>query len=89
MELNPRQIIENATIKLDGGTYSNVTFQNCQMVYSGEGGEINFLGCAFIDCSWHFDGAAANTLSFVNTLASAMGDDGKDFVQQMFKDVFK
>ena len=89
MELGNQQIIEGATIKLDGGSYRNVMFKPCTMVYSGSGNPVDFFGCSFIDCSWHFDGAAANTLSFVNTLANAMGNDGKLFVMQMFKDVFK
>lgn len=89
MELEKQQVIEGATIKLDGGVYRNVMFKSCIMVYSGSGNPVDFFGCSFIDCSWHFEGSAASTLSFVNTLAGAMGSEGKSFVMQMFKDVFK
>lgn len=74
-------------VELDGNSYNNVVFVNCIMVFNGSGAEgISMVGCSFDNCSWHFEGAAANTLTFINNLAGAMGSyGGKRFIKNLFK----
>ncbi|EOI5913246.1 hypothetical protein K5E59_000898 [Enterobacter hormaechei] len=74
-------------VELDGNSYTNVVFTNCIMVFNGSNEEgISLVGCSFDNCSWHFEGAAANTLTFINNLAGAMGSyGGKRFIKSLFK----
>ncbi len=51
-------IFNHETVVLDGESFSDCTFQDCRMVYSG--GELpHFDHCRFDDCDWKFEGAAA------------------------------
>ena len=80
-------VLSAQRVELDGNTYRNVVFTNCIMVFKGsEDGGISLVGCNFDNCSWHFEGAAANTLNFINTISWAMGPHGgKKFIKGLFK----
>ena len=60
----------NETVRLDGETFDNCTFTNCTLTFSG-GALPNINNCVFRSpMSWNFDGAASNTLTFLQMLTS-------------------
>ena len=60
------------TVSLDDSSYENCAFIGCRLVYSGVG-PVTLSGCQFDNCSFNFEGAAANAVAFINALA---GDPG-------------
>ncbi len=52
---------------MDGQTYIDCEFKNCQLMYSG--GELpGFDACQFHGCLWHLDGAARRTFAYLRLL---------------------
>ena len=68
---------------LDGETFSDCAFEACRLVYSG-GEPQKFEGCRFNDCEWKFEGAAAQTLSYLKLMWSV---GAKPAVQTMIKEI--
>ena len=65
-----KQKFENVTIFLDGSSFIECTFENCNLIYSG------LLPAAlntnsFNNCRWEFSGAAQNTVGFMADLYRA------------------
>lgn len=54
-------------VALDGKVFDGCDFQRCRMVYKG-GQPPKIVGCNFSDCLWEFEGAAAQTLTFLTGL---------------------
>lgn len=54
-------------VALDGKVFRGCEFQRCRFVYKG-GQPPKIADCHFHDCSWEFDGAAAQTLTFLSGL---------------------
>ena len=63
---------KDETVSLDDSSYENCAFIRCRLVYSGIG-PVTLSGCQFDNCSFNFEGAAANAVAFINALA---GDPG-------------
>lgn len=86
MEVNGGTM-SNTKIMLDGIKYSNVTFSNCIMVFSGAdtGKDMGLINCKFINCQWHFEGAAGHTINFLNSLTKAMGKPGQLLLKNTFQ----
>ena len=72
-------------IVLDGSSFKNCTFTNCQMTFCG--GELPKLsGCSFEGCNWQFGKDAANTIAFL----SGMYNGGFDtLIEGVFHEVRK
>jgi hypothetical protein len=67
----------NETILLDGQNFTGMTFQDCEFVYAG--GELPELrDNQFTGCMFHFEDAAARTLTLMRWLAEA--DGGRELV---------
>ena len=75
-------VFVGSTQDLDGHTFKNTQFKNCKLVYAG-GLPPSFEGCEFIDSQFVFDGAAGNTLMFLQAMASP-----KSGVQQVIRAIF-
>ena len=71
------------TVMLDGETFSGCEFAACRLVYSG-GKPPKFESCRFTDCEWKFEGAAAQTLSYLRLM---WGVGAKTEVQSMIKEI--
>lgn len=86
MEVNGGTVT-NTRVILDGVKYTNVTFTNCTMVFSGAdtGKDMGLIGCKFINCKWHFEGAAGHTINFLNSLTKAMGKPGEALLKNTFQ----
>ena len=60
---------KDETVSLDDSSYENCAFIRCRLVYSGIG-PVTLSGCQFDNCSFNFEGAAANAVAFINALAA-------------------
>lgn len=58
---------ENDIVELDWNTYDHCDFWHCVLVYRG-GTPPRFAQCTFLQCSFRFEDAAGNTLSFLTSL---------------------
>lgn len=66
--------VSNATVYLDGASYTGTRFVGCVMVYSG--GQLPFLvNNEYVSCDWRLNGAASNTLDFMRFLVTVGGRD--------------
>lgn len=72
MRIVRNQTFGNTAVPLDGITYDACSFVECRLVYSGTG-QVGLTNCSFRGCSFGFEGAAANTVAFLNALASDPG----------------
>lgn len=78
-----KSTLEHASVQLDGGTFKECTFIDCEMIY--EGGEMpTFISNRFKDCRWKFSGAAGNTLGFLSLLYA---DGATEIVEATFESI--
>ncbi|CZZ85152.1 hypothetical protein ACUBYH_000672 [Enterobacter hormaechei] len=86
MEVNGGSMT-NTKVVLDGVKYTNVTFTNCTIIFSGAdtGKDMGLIGCKFINCQWRFEGAAGHTINFLNSLTKAMGKPGEQLLKNLFQ----
>ena len=70
-------------VRLDHGKYTDCIFQSCTIEYGGEG-PITLVGCTFNECEWKLVGAAINTIVFLRTMYSSMGEFGEQMVENTF-----
>ncbi len=54
-------------VAIDNQRFERCTFDRCALTFSASG-PVQFTGCAFNDCSFEFDGAAASTVKFMTEL---------------------
>ena len=71
-----------ADIHLESAIFLNTTFVGETVVYSG--GSISITGCKFENCTFHLDGAAANTIHFLSALYRVKGQ-GPILVEELFQ----
>ena len=57
----------NARVQVDNDRFFNCTFERCLIVY-GARGSVTLDHCKFKECSFAFEGAAGNTVSFMTAL---------------------
>lgn len=77
---------EHTTLFLDGGRFVRCRFVDCQLVYEAKD-EVDFEDCAFVGCSWTFDGAADRTIGFLATLYQKVGEHGQGLVGGVFEGI--
>jgi hypothetical protein len=76
----------NATEVLDGNTYTQCTFTDCNIVYRG--GEIPIIaGCRLERCRWIWEESALRTIQFLKGIYSGMGQGGRQIVEDVLKEV--
>ena len=83
---NTDNIYKSATIRLDGNSFENCAFDKCRLVFGGTG-DVGISGCTFKECEWTFIDSAATTLRFLSGLYSGFGPDGKQLVEDTFKNI--
>ena len=71
---------ERATIALDGCTWTNCVFRNCEIVFRG--GLLQVQGCTFDSCMYNFLDAAARTMEFIHMLGS--DPEGRTMLEPIF-----
>lgn len=70
------ETFQREDVSLDGSTFVDCTFLDCRLRYAGEQ-PMDLVGGTFERCDWTFEGAALNTLLFLQTLYHDGGDDGE------------
>jgi hypothetical protein len=71
---------ENKTFKgervaLDGGEFHDCRFEDCTIVFTGEGAFPVLLAPKFVGCTFALEGAAQNTAEYLRLLFSTGGAD--------------
>lgn len=74
----------NTTVVLDGKEFRNCNFKNVILIYRATGG-VGLAHCKFFDVRWTFEGAAADTVSFLQAIHSGLGEDGEKLIKDTFK----
>ena len=74
----------NLSICLDGGTFKNCKFRNCQLAFHGLL-SVTLDGCDFGEgVTWRFDGPASNVTNFLSALyAGGASELIENFFQQI------
>lgn len=76
----------NTVVRIDHGEYKNCLFDSCTIEYGGEG-PISLVGCTFRTCNWKLVGHAINTIMFLQTMYSNMGEFGQAMVENTFNSI--
>jgi hypothetical protein len=80
------QFYKETTEVLDGRTYENCEFTNCNLVYRG--GTLPILNaCKFDDCRFTFEDAADRTLNCMKMFYNCLPGGGKQLVETFFNGV--
>ncbi|MBO9380064.1 hypothetical protein GG804_25170 [Sphingomonas histidinilytica] len=80
METVAGKLYEDVVVQLDGRTFIDCVFKAATLNYAG--GLFHMSGCDFIDCTWNFDGSAANTVQVLRLLSVQPGGD--KIIRDMF-----
>jgi hypothetical protein len=72
MEIILEEVIENASIKLDGKSFVGCTLQHCVLQYNG--GPVSFDRTVFRGCKYVFFGSARSTVHFLQAVGLITGD---------------
>ena len=80
-----KQTFRRTTIHLDGATFTDCTFEGCNLVYAG------FMAAhlknnRFHQCKWEMAGPAANAISFMVAMYGESAG-GKKLVERMFETI--
>ncbi|MBD8630771.1 hypothetical protein IFT74_05240 [Oxalobacteraceae sp. CFBP 8755] len=62
-----KEKFNNTLVRLDGNTFENCFFKNCEMEYSG-GKVPSFIGCTLEECLFKFTDQAGDTLAFLHAM---------------------
>jgi len=76
----------NATVDLDFHHFNNCLFENCILVYRGNG-PVSMEGCRFLSPRWVFDGSALNTIRYLIALYHGLGEGGQKLVEDLFQQI--
>jgi hypothetical protein len=74
-----------ATLFLDGSTFVGCNFSRCRFVYSGYL-PFHFEKCGFNGCKWTFNGPAANTVAFMQSVYALGGDVARE-IEKTFDEI--
>ncbi|HKJ74531.1 MAG TPA: hypothetical protein VKA19_10480 [Alphaproteobacteria bacterium] len=77
------QKFKQQQIVLDGGSFYNCTFEECDLIYSGLM-PVFMNGNTLKDCRWRFDGPAVNTMAFLTMLHNS---GARELVEATFEGV--
>lgn len=75
-------------ILLDGQEYIGCTFRRVRFVYSAIQ-QVSLSGNMIEDCTWAFDGPAADTVNFLSGLYNGTGEGGRVIVDATFDNIRK
>jgi len=74
----------NQEIVLDFNDFENCRFENCVMIFSGNG-PVTVKDCVFINTQWALVGAAQRTFNFLVAMYHGSGEGGRQLIQQLFE----
>jgi hypothetical protein len=79
------QTFDNERIDLQGKSFHGCTFNNCQLVYSGDRSP-TFKDNEFVDTVFVFTGPAVRTLYLLGNIYHA-GEGGQEVIESTFKGI--
>lgn len=79
------QKFENERIELDGKTFHDCEFENCELVFDGDRPP-TFSDNRFVDSVFVLTGHATRTMYLLSNIYHA-GDGGKEVVESIFSDI--
>jgi hypothetical protein len=77
------QTFKKQRICLDGASFQNCTFEECELIYSGLMPTV-LQNNTMRDCRWQFAGPAQNTMGFLTML---YGGGAKDLIEATFTSI--
>jgi hypothetical protein len=77
--------IRDRVVNFDGHEYRSVKFFNCEIVF-GARSVTHASGIEFNNCTWRFEGPAADTVAFMRALYSS-GVNGRKLVLDTFRTI--
>jgi hypothetical protein len=77
------QTYKKQRICLDGASFHNCTFEECELIYSGLMPTV-LQNNTMRDCRWQFAGPALNTVGFMTML---YGGGAKDLIEGTFTSI--
>jgi hypothetical protein len=80
-----KQTFRRTTIHVDGATFTDCTFEDCTLVYSGFMAT-HLKNNRFQKCRWEMAGPAANAISFMVGMYGE-SEGGKKLVERMFETI--
>lgn len=83
MGIHIGETYHDVTVVLDGNTYRDCIFTNCQISYSGLL-PVDLKNNTFDNVDWDLSGAAGNTVSFLQAMYQS---GSKDFVEQILQKI--
>jgi hypothetical protein len=73
-------------VVLDGNSYMQCSFTECNMVYRG--GQIpQIRGCRIERCRWIWEEGAIRTIQFLKGIYSGLGQGGRELVDDVVKEI--
>lgn len=86
MNKNIKNKYERTTVRLDNNEFVECSFDECTLLYAGEG-PVSMVDCNFLNAQWVFVDAAQQTLQFLHGLYHGMGDGGRKLVESTFDEI--
>lgn len=74
---------KNQEIVLDFNEFQGCRFENCLMIFAGNG-PVSVKECVFINTQWALVGAAQRTFNFFVGMYHGSGEGGKQLIEQLF-----
>lgn len=79
------QTFQNQDVLLDGNEFASCAFHKCRIIFLGIVSH-SMTDMKITDCTWSFDGPAANTVHFMTALYAQSGDC-KTLIEQTFENI--
>lgn len=82
------QTFTNEQIHLDGNSYTNCYFENCNLIYSG--GELpNLVGNELVQTTMSFGESASRTIQFMRAIYHGFGETGRELIDNTFEQIMR
>lgn len=69
------KVIEGQEVVLDGASYTDCVFRQCQIVFRASGGDVTFNGNDVLESEIVLEGAAADTVQFLIAFSKMPGNE--------------
>ncbi len=75
-------------VDLDGNSYTACRFIECELVFAASG-PVALAENQFLRCRWVFEGAAADTVTFMRGLYHGAGEGGRRLIEETIEDIMR
>ena len=71
METYSDVTFQDREVTVDGIKFIRCLFERCKLTYAAAG-PVGMEGCGFSECTWNFEGPAADTLAFIRSMGLSL-----------------